>query len=157
MKPFIKILLVTFSLLVSGLVMAGINPETFAPTIHNDLGILAAAPLAAAAIGKLNIENLKIPIAEFEQLKAKYGKLYVIDIKMDEDEIYQFIVRRPTRDLLSALAKNKDDIDKANELIIKNMVVAGDISTLDDGLVYGKLMQETAKLMKQGVGFLSKA
>lgn len=157
MKLFTKILLVFLSLLVCGVIVAGGSPGTINPAFHCNMDMLIAAPLAAVAIGTLNVENLKIPIAEFEQLKTKYGKLYVIDIKLDEDEIYQFVVRRPTRDLLSALAKHKDDIDKANDLIIKNMVVAGDKNALDDGLVYARLMKETSKIIEQGSSFLSKA
>lgn len=119
--------------------------------------VLAVAPIAAVAVGKFNVDNLKIPQAEFDKLKAKYGRLYVIDINIDEDESYQFIVIRPTRQLLSALAKYKDDIDKANDMIIKNMVVGGDMEGLDDGIVYASLMKDIARIIDQGKSFLSKA
>ena len=104
-----------------------------------------------------NLENLKISVTEFEQLKAKYGKLYVVNINIDTDENYQFIIRRPTRQLLSAIAVNKDDLDKANDLIIKNMIVSGDTDSLDDGIVYARLMKEVRAIMEQGSAFLGKA
>lgn len=120
--------------------------------------VLAVAPVAAVgAVSAFNPEKLKISREDFEQLKARYRKLYVIDINIDDDEHYQYIVIRPSRDLLSAIASYKDDMDKANELIIKNMVVAGDTDALEDGVVYAKLMENVANIISQGTSFLSKA
>lgn len=153
MKPILKIMFLAISLIICGIAVAGyVSTETV------ELGVLvAAAPMAAVAIGNFNADNLKIPLAEFEQLKARHGKLYVIDIQIDEDEKYQYIVCRPTRNLLSAIAKYKDDLDKANDLILKNMVVAGDMDALEDGIVFARLMKDTAKIIEQGTSFLSKA
>lgn len=119
------------------------------------MATMAAAP-AGVIVAAFDIENLKIPIEEYRALKAKYKHIYVIDVKMDEDEEYQFIVCRPSRDLLSAIADAKND-DEANELILKNMILAGDTDALDDGLVFGGLMKELSKLMKSAQGFLKKA
>lgn len=140
-----------FTLLLGGIALA---TATSYPSA--DVGVLVAS-IPIAVIGSFNVENLKIPIELFKELQARYKKLYVIDILIDKDETYQFIVCRPKRDLLSALAKYKDNIDKANELIIKNMVVGGDIEALDDGIVYARLMKDIAKIIEQGQSFLSKA
>lgn len=160
MKPIFKIMFLTISLIICGIAVAGyFSPEVIAHRVEmSDFGaLIVAAPIAVASIGTFNADNLKIPLAEFEQLKAKHGKLYVIDIQIDEDEKYQYIVCRPTRNLLSAIAKYKDDLDKANDLILKNMVVAGDMEALEDGIVFARLMKDTAKIIQQGTSFLFKA
>lgn len=108
------------------------------------------------SIKQAEITKLKIPEAEFRELKAKYGKLYVVDIQVDEDEAYQFIVRRPTRVLIEAVADTKD-ITKTNDMIIKGMVVGGDRDALEDGLVYSALMSKLGEVMQSASGFLSKA
>ncbi len=110
------------------------------------------------ALPIFNLENLTVVTQEeFTKLQATHGKLYVLDIMIDKDESYQYIAKRPTRQLLSAIAEHKDDIDAANDLILKNMIVAGDLKALDDGIVYGQLMKEMGALMQHGTSFLSKA
>ncbi|MDR1155293.1 MAG: hypothetical protein LBL04_11350 [Bacteroidales bacterium] len=114
--------------------------------------------LAAVAIPVYSLEDLKaVTKAEFSALQAKYGKLYILDVAIDDDETYQFILRRPTRQHLEMIESFKNDTEKVNDAIIKNLVVAGDISRLDDGIVYARFMAETAQIISQGNAFLSRA
>lgn len=156
MKPILKYLVPIIALVLSVIsVGTALAADNHSSTEEVVAIALAAAPVAAMA--SFNLDNLKIPMEQYQELKAKYRHLYVIDINIDEHESYQFIVRRPSRDLLSAIASNANDITKANELILKNMVLAGDIDALDDGVVYAALMEHIAEIMKQGTSFLSKA
>ena len=122
-----------------------------------DVGVALAMAAPVAGVGAVNPKHLRIPMERFNELKAKHGRLYVVNISIEEDEHYQFIVCRPSRSLLSAIASYQDNMEKANDLIIKNMVLDGDLDALDDGLVYAKLMEQVASIMSQGTAFLQKA
>jgi hypothetical protein len=103
-------------------------------------------------------ENLKaVTASEFSALQAKYGKLYVIDVLIDDDETYQFILRRPTRQHMEMMESYKNDTGKINGLVIKNLVIAGNTEALDDGIVYARLMAETGKIVTQASAFLYRA
>lgn len=158
MKGIYKIFIALVILFaVATKVSAAVSYEPFEEIQMENLGVTLAMVAPVAAIGVFNPDQLKIPLERFNELKAKHGRLYVVNVSIDEDERYQFIVCRPTRNLLSALANYKDDMDKANELIIKNMVLDGDLEALDDGVVYAKLMEQVATIMSQGTAFLQKA
>lgn len=116
-------------------------------------GLIAAAPVMAS----FDMKDLKMPAAEFDDLKAKYKNLYVLNVDLDEAEKYQFIVRRPSRDVINAMASNKDNITKANDILIKGMVVGGDMDALDDGVVYTNLLKQLGSIVSQGQSFLAKA
>lgn len=130
--------------------------------VYADAGSVDGAVVSMAAAGVVtgiasaDLSKLKMPEAQFQELKAKFGKLYVIDVKLDDDESYQFVVKRPTRTLIEAVSDTKD-ITKMNDMVIKNMVVGGDVDALDDGLVYAELMKRLGVIMKSASGFLSKA
>lgn len=104
-----------------------------------------------------DLSKLKIQEAELIKLKGRYKKLYVLDVIIDPTEAYQFIVARPSRDLIKAFKENISDSDKLNDLIEKNMIVGGDLDALEDGVVYGKVMKELGKVVNQGHAFLGKA
>lgn len=123
---------------------------------HTDQTALTAFA-AAPAIAAFNFDNLKITADEFKALQAKHGRLYVLDITIDEVEKYQFIVCRPSRDVMDAITANRNDLSKANNIIIKNMIVGGDTDALKDGVVYARAMAEIGKIVQQGQSFLSKA
>jgi hypothetical protein len=94
----------------------------------------------------------------YKDMQAKYGKLYVIDVDVDTGESYQFLLRRPTRQHLELIEHNKNDVSKVNDIIIKNLVVAGnELNALDDGIVFALFNQQAAKIIQQGQAFLSKA
>ncbi len=120
---------------------------------------IPALALAAVAIPAYNLENLKCVTKEaFESLKAKYGKIYVVDVIIDEDEKYQFIVRRLTRDVQNLIEKYADDPSKISDLIIKNLVIAGnENNALDDGIVFKQFSQAIIPIMSAGQSFFGKA
>jgi len=136
--------------------VTGYSPPDFATMIEAGSPVLA---MAALAIPAYNLENLKCVTQEaYQGLQAKFGKLYVIDVAIDEDETYQFLMRRPTREHLEIIGNYKGDITKINDFTIKNLVVAGnENNALDDGVVYGQFNTQASKIIKQGEAFLSKA
>jgi hypothetical protein len=95
--------------------------------------------------------------AEFEELEAKYKHLYVVDVAFDDKERYQFIVRRPTRNVIEAVGANKGDVFKVADLMITNMVVAGDTDALDDGVVYSRLLECLTGIVQEGKKLFTKA
>lgn len=114
--------------------------------------------LAAPVITEFDFETLTaVSVQEFTELRAKYGKLYVINIKIDETESYQYILRRPTRQHLEMIESYKNDLSGANNIIIKNLVVAGDREALNDGIVYAAFGVEAGKIVGQAQSFLYKA
>jgi hypothetical protein len=118
--------------------------------------LLCIAPIAA--IGTFNIENLKVITQDrFLELQAKHGKLYILDVVIDETESYQFVLRRPDRATLEAIEANSKDTAKVNDMIIKNLLVSDNAQALDDGIVYAQFMAQSAKIIRQGSAFLSKA
>lgn len=121
-------------------------------------GFFLSAMVAGAipVVSKFDPGKIKIPEGQFNELKAKHGKLYVIDVTIDDDESFQFIARRPSRSLIDAIASTKD-LTKSNDMIVKNMILAGDTDALDDGLVYSSLLKSLGGVMKTATNFLSKA
>ena len=78
---------------------------------------------------------------------------------VDEGEKYQFAVRRPDRGLikmLMPLAQQKK-LDEFSEKGVKNLVVAGDMEALEDGLVFMGVVQQLQELIAPYESFLSKA
>jgi hypothetical protein len=105
-----------------------------------------------------NFENLTVVTRqEFETLRAKYGKLYVIDITIDETESYQYILRHPTRQHLELIESHVGDTSKVNDIVIKNLVVAGDPEALNDGVVFAVFNSRAGEIIQQALGFLTKA
>lgn len=94
---------------------------------------------------------------EFDELEAKYKHLYIVDIAFDEKERYQFISRRPTKDVIAAVGTNKDNPFKVADLMITNMIVAGDTEALEDGVVYSRLLECLTGIVKDGKKLFTKA
>lgn len=129
------------------------------PDVLTD-GIASAAVLMSLpVIPTFDIETLTVVTRqEFDALQAKYGKLYVINVEIDESEKHQFIVRRPTRQHLELIEScRKKDLSKVNDIIIKNYTVAGDTDALNDGIVYSGFVAEIIKITQQVKSFLAKA
>jgi hypothetical protein len=145
----------------AGVYAAGVNPSEVINQVSDfSPPEWSTATIAMAAVGipVFDFENLTvITRQEFDNLQAKFGKLYVVDVEIDEGESYQFILKRPTRQFLELIDNSKNDTSKVNELIIKNLVVAGDKSQLDDGLVFSQFNLQAAKIINQGKGFFAKA
>lgn len=76
-----------------------------------------------------------------------------------EGEKYQFVVRRPDRGHIKMLlplaeAKKLDDFsDKA----VKNLVVGGDVDSLEDGIVFMGVVSNLKSMIAPAFSFLSKA
>jgi hypothetical protein len=156
MKPsnIFKIVLALVAIICVAVGFCGIDIGADTTNIQTaGMGMVATLPLVAT----FNFDNLKMPKADFEALQAKHGKLYVLDVVIDESEKYQFAVCRPSRATISAIAANKDNLTKANDIIIKNMVVGGDLEALDDGIVFARVLKELGGIVKQGQSFLTKA
>lgn len=92
--------------------------------------------------------------AEKDKLRAMASGRVV-----EEGEKYQFAVRRPDRGLikmLMPLAQQKK-LDEFSEKGVKNLVVAGDMEALEDGLVFMGVVQQLQELIAPYESFLSKA
>lgn len=94
---------------------------------------------------------------EFDALEAKYKHLYIVDITFDGEERYQFISRRPTKEVIEATNENKGSAFKVADLMVKNMVVAGDMDVLEDGVVYSRLLECLTGIVKDGKKLFTKA
>ena len=74
---------------------------------------------------------------EHTELKLKYGKrLKHVTVQVDEDERYDYLIVRPKKNILLAMAKKKDDLEEANDILIRNCVAAGNMEALEDSTVY---------------------
>jgi len=98
-----------------------------------------------------------MPQAEFDELEAKYKHLYIVDVTFDEKERYQFIARRPTKEVIEAVSANKENAFKVADLMITNMVVGGNKEVLDDGVVYSRLLECLTGIVKDGKKLFTKA
>lgn len=95
---------------------------------------------------------------QIKKWKETKGKLKEITIPLDgeEDKNAKFVICKPTRDVLSALAdaaENKDN-DLAQDLLVKNCVLGGDMSFINendkesDVSVYLAVLEEVGKFMQ---------
>lgn len=93
-----------------------------------------------------------------EDLKAKYGKrLKMVTIAIAEDESYEFAVVRPSRHVIMAMASKKDDLEAANDILIKNCVQGGDMEALEDAAVYTKMIETLGEMIAGAQAFIANA
>lgn len=93
-----------------------------------------------------------------EELKAKYGnRLKIVTISISEDEKYEFAVVRPSRHVIMAMASKKDDLEAANEILIKNCVQGGDMDALEDAAVYTKMIETLGEMIAGAQAFIKNA
>jgi hypothetical protein len=86
--------------------------------------------------------------ADNAKWEAQYGKHCISDLSVEIDGNY--VVRKPDRTVLKAIGSHaqKNDVDKVNDVLIKNCVLGGDMEALDkDGQVYLEVL-ETINLLK---------
>lgn len=108
---------------------------------------------------------------QIADLKAKYTHIKVITVIVEPEvrdnlgniitpeESYHFAVRRPDRGLikmLMPLAEGKE-IDEFADKAVKNLVVAGDMDALEDGIVYMGVVQQLKDIISPSASFLSNA
>lgn len=87
-----------------------------------------------------------------KQWEAKYGKKRLHDIELEtEDGSFRYVLRKPGRNVMEAVAKAGDkDISAANKIFISNCVLGGDMEAIDlDGDVYLTVLGEIAALTTQ--------
>lgn len=136
---------------------------------------LTSTVLTATAVGglaSLAREKCTITPDEIKALEAKYGKIKILSIVIDEPirddqgntldpgEVYHFALRRPDAGHAKMLMKYAGDgeIEKFITLAIKNLVVAGDLEKIEsDGLVYMALSDQLQKILKPYQSFLTNA
>ena len=95
---------------------------------------------------------------EHAGMKLKYGKrLKHVTVQVDEDERYDYLIVRPNKDLILAMAAHKDDLGAANDLLLNNCVKAGDREALEDSAVYTTVLSAISALISGQAAFISKA
>lgn len=93
-----------------------------------------------------------------EDLKAKYGKrLKMVTIALSDEEKYEFAVVRPSRHVIMAMASKKDDLEAANDILIKNCVQGGDMEALEDAAVYTKMIETLGEMINGAQAFIKNA
>lgn len=92
------------------------------------------------------------------KLKTAFGKrLKHVTVQVDTDERYDYLIVRPTKDTLLAVAKKKDDLEAANDILIKNCVKAGNMEAMEDSTVYTSVLTAIGQLIAGQAAFISKA
>ena len=180
MKRFIFFILIglvslfAFDMLANTGITEAVKEKITATSVGDYGSVILATGLGAVAVAGIGTEKPGqeakkksarerlwiIPVAEFDELEAKYRKLYVIDITIDNDERYQFIARRPTKDLIDNLAASKDNINGVTELMLKNMLVTHskyNPEDLNDGVVYQHVLKALTGISKEGKQLFTKA
>lgn len=93
-----------------------------------------------------------------EELKNTYGKrLKIVTVELSEDEKYKFAVVRPNRHVIMAMAAKKDDLEAANDVLIKNCVKEGDMDALEDAAVYTKILETLGEMIGGAKAFITNA
>lgn len=97
---------------------------------------------------------------EYAAQEAKYGKRLRMVTVVTDDGRADFLVIRPSRQHMMLVAsKGKDgDYEAANDVLIKNCVVAGNRELLDeDFAVYSTVLQVLQQLTEANQAFFRKA
>lgn len=97
---------------------------------------------------------------EYAAQEAKYGKRLRMVTVVTDDGRADFLVIRPSRQHMMLVAsKGKDgDYEAANDVLIKNCVVAGNRELLDeDFAVYSTVLQVLQQLTEANHAFFRKA
>ncbi|MBD3748510.1 MAG: hypothetical protein IE931_03345 [Sphingobacteriales bacterium] len=81
--------------------------------------------------------------------KAKYGEksLSLATVKNADGDEFKFVLKKPNRSTLEAIAKAKDDSERINKLLLSNCVLGGDTYIFEqDGSVYLEVLTQIGKL-----------
>jgi hypothetical protein len=95
------------------------------------------------------LEAAGLTDAVVEKLKRKHGKLYLVEVagEREGDAPHYFVLKSPDRKIMGAAAKiGHSDPFGAGDLMIRNCLVWGDESLLDDMGVFSALMAEFEKV-----------
>jgi len=95
---------------------------------------------------------------EHTRLKSQYGnRLKMVTVQLDDNERHDFLVVRPTKDLILAVAAKGNNISEANELMLNTCVKAGDREALEDGAVYSVVISSISQMIKAQAAFMNPA
>lgn len=104
--------------------------------------------------------------AEIEALKEKHGYVELYEVPTgeveDEENKASFILTKPSRKVIMAMAKyaQEKDLDRANNVLIKSCVLAGDMEALDEEKgstdVYLSVLDRLGKLTEVKKGAVKK-
>ena len=107
-----------------------------------------------------------------QDAKLKFGHIQLLTVVVqieikDENgvvttpvEQYQFIVKRPDRSLIKMLlplAADISQLDNFADKAVKNLIIGGDMDSLDDGLVFMGVITQLKDLIQPAQSFLSNA
>ncbi|MEG1499384.1 MAG: hypothetical protein RRX93_07830 [Bacteroidales bacterium] len=94
---------------------------------------------------------------KIDAYKAKFGNLYQYEVLLDNGEKAIFILKQPSRKVLaSATAAANGDSMKYNEIVLKNSVVDGDVSLLEEDSIFYGLSSKLEELISIKIGELKK-
>ena len=93
-----------------------------------------------------------------DEQRAKIIKV-ASGIVVSPGEKYQFLVRRPDKGLIKMLLPlaKEGQIDEFADKAIKNLVVGGDLDSLEDGIVYMGVVSQLQSMISPASSFLAKA
>lgn len=96
---------------------------------------------------------------DYTALIAQGLKPNHLKVDLGDGEVYHFLAVRPSKSVMQAvgLAGREQDFDKANDLMIKNCIKAGDMDALDDGIVYTAVLQALSQSMAAVTATFTKA
>ena len=84
---------------------------------------------------------------EIKDLKAKHGAgLKMLNVTTEDGTEHEFVLKKPTRLVIQAIAATKGNETKSSDLMIENCVVGGDKEALNDGEVFVAVLDEIGKL-----------
>lgn len=101
----------------------------------------------------------EIPASTIEEWKAKYpGSISMLEVEIDEyddsittePQIATFILKKPSRHVMNLVGElgAKKEITKANNALISNCVLGGDMDVLEsDGAVYSEVIASIERMM----------
>lgn len=92
-----------------------------------------------------------------EELKEKYGKVFSCEVESPDGEPATLHFRQPKRSVVSlAATKSKGDPMIYNDVILKNCLIDGDITLLDNDSIFYGLSEKVTELMDAKAGELKK-
>lgn len=87
---------------------------------------------------------------DLQALKAQHGnKLSELKFETSEGQELVYVLKKPTRATIEAIASIKDEgskASKASKIMLANCVVAGPMEELEDGEVYTTVLEAVGKL-----------
>lgn len=92
-------------------------------------------------------QGLDFPTDKIEMWKKQYGNLYLIEVENPNGDPHVFVLKQADRRTLSAAAKvGHSDPLQAAEIMIKNALVWGDASLLEDVTIFSAVSQQYEKV-----------